>query len=221
MIHCKFLEGGARVNHKRVARLVRLHGIVGVTRQKSHGTTRRDPATAPAPVLVERTFVADRPDQRGIADIACLPTWAGFLYLAIVLDVFSRRIAAWAMDRALATRLVLDALNMAIGKRHPTAVIHHSGQGCQYTLVQFGKRCREVGVRTSRGSACEACDNAMAKSFFATLECEILDPRRSRPQAEAKLKIFERIGSWCNPRRRHPALGRVSRLTYEQRCAAA
>jgi putative transposase len=221
MIQFELQESGARVNHKRVARLMRRHGIVGVTRRKGRGTTQRDPTSPPAPDLVERTFAAERPDQLWVADITYIPTWAGFLYLAIVLDVCSRRIVGWAMDTSLATSLVLDALNMAIGQRHPTAVIHHSDQGCQYTSVQFGKRCQEVGVRPSMGSVGDAYDNAMAESFFATLECELLDRRRFRSQAEAKLAIFDWIEGWYNPRRRHSSLGRISPLTYERRLAVA
>lgn len=151
MIHAELVETGDAVNHKRVARLMRLHGIVGVTRRKPQWTTRRDPAASPAPDLVERTFRAARPDQLWVADITYVPTGAGFLYLAIVLDVCSRRIVGWAMATHLKTDLVLDALNMAIGQRQPTAVIHHSDQGCQYTSVAFGRRCREVGVRPSNG----------------------------------------------------------------------
>jgi putative transposase len=220
-ILAELVEAGWRVNHKRVARLMRLHGIAGVTRRKYHGTTRRDPTRPVAPDLVERTFTAERPDQLWVADITYIPTWAGFLYLAIVLDVFSRRIVGWAMHTTLATDVVLDALNMAIGQRQPRAVIHHSDQGCQYTSVQFGKRCQEVGVRPSMGSVGDAYDNAMAESFFATLECELLDRRRFKTQAEARMAIFDWIEGWYNPRRRHSSLGRVSPLTYEQRFAAA
>jgi putative transposase len=217
----ELVERGWRVNHKRVGRLMRLHGIVGVTRRKWHGTTRRDPLAPVAPDLVERQFVATRPDQLWVADITYVPTWAGFLYLAIVLDVFSRRIVGWSMHTSLATDVVLDALNMAVGQRQPTSVIHHSDQGCQYTSVQFGKRCHEMGVRPSMGSVGDAYDNAMAESFFATLECELLDRRRFKTQAEARLAVFDWIEGWYNPRRRHSSLGRVSPLTFEQRYAAA
>jgi len=220
-IQAELVAEGPAVNRKRVARLMRRHGVVGVTRRKSRGTTTREATATPAPDLVERRFVAERPDQLWVADITYIPTWTGFLYLAIVLDVFSRRIVGWAMDTSLATGLVLDALNMAIGQRRPTAVIHHSDQGCQYTSVQFGTRCREVGVRPSMGSVGDAYDNAMAESFFATLECELLDRRRFRSQAEATLALFRWIEGWYNPRRRHSSLGRVSPLTYEQRYAAA
>ncbi len=215
-------DQGWRVNHKRGGRLMRVHGIVGVTRRKWHGpTTQRDPVAAAAPDLVARTFQAERPDQLWVADITYIPTWAGFLYLAIVLDVCTRRVVGWAMGTSLASELVLDALNMAVGQRQPTAVIHHSDQGCQYTSLAFGRRCREVGVRPSMGSVGDAYDNAMAESFFATLECELLDRRRFRTQAEAKLAVFDWIEGWYNSRRRHSALGRVSPLTYERRFAAA
>jgi len=221
MIQAELTEGGERINHKRVARLMRLHGIVGVTRRKPHGTTRRDPQAAAAPDLVERAFRAERPDQLWVADITYVPTWAGFLYLAVVLDVCSRRIVGWAMATHLRTELVLDALNMAIGQRRPAAVIHHSDQGCQYTSVGFGRRCQEVGVRPSTGSVGDCYDNAMAESFFATLECELLDRRRFRSQAEARMAIFDWIEGWYNPRRRHSSLGRISPLTYERRMAVA
>jgi putative transposase len=221
MIQAELTEGGERINHKRVARLMRAHGIVGVTRRKPPGATRRDPGGSPAPDLVERAFRAERPDQLWVADITYVPTWAGFLYLAIVLDVCSRRIVGWAMATHLQTELVLDALNMAIGQRRPAAVIHHSDQGCQYTSVGFGRRCRDVGVRPSMGSVGDCYDNAMAESFFATLECELLDRRRFHTQAEARMAIFDWIEGWYNPHRRHSSLGRISPLTYERRLAVA
>jgi putative transposase len=120
------------------------------------------------------------------------------------------------MATTLETSVVMDALNMAIGQRRPAAVIHHSDHGCQYTSLQFGRRCREVGVRPSMGSVGDCYDNAMAESFFATLECELLARRRFRSHAEAKLAIFDFIEGWYNPRRRHSALGRISPLRFEQ-----
>lgn len=210
-------ELGQRINHKRIARLMRTAGLRGITRRKFRGTTQRDAAAIGAADLVERQFVATAPNQLWVADITYVPTWAGFLYLAIVLDVFSRRIVGWAMHTTLETTVVLDALNMAIGQRQPANVIHHSDHGCQYTSVQFGRRCREVGVRPSMGSVGDCYDNAMAESFFATLECELLDRRRFRTQAEARLAIFDFIEGWYNPRRRHSSLGRVSPVTFERR----
>jgi hypothetical protein len=152
-----------------------------------------------------------------VADITYIPTWAGFLYLAVALDAFSRRIVGWAMATALHTQLVLDALNMALATRRPKHVIHHSDQGSQYTSIAFGKRCGEAGVRPSMGSLGDAYDNAMAESFFATLECELLDRRRFKTQAEARMAVFEFIEGFYNPRRRHSSLGYLSPADYERR----
>jgi putative transposase len=150
-----------------------------------------------------------------------VPTWAGFLYLAVVLDVFSRRIVGWSMADHLKSQLVLDALNMALQQRRPTDVIHHSDQGSQYTSITFGNRCREAGVRPSMGSVGDAYDNAMAESFFATLECELLDRRCFQTHAEARTALFTFIEGWYNPRRRHSALGYLSPVDYERRAQAA
>src|SRR5262249_30294016 len=154
-------------------------------------TTRRDHDAGPAPDLVDRNFTAAGPDRLWVADITYVPTWAGFLYLAVVLDAWSRRVVGWAMATHLRTELVLDALNMAFTRRRPTDVIHPSDQGCQYTSIGFGQRCREMGVRPSMGSVGDAYDNAMCESFFATLECELLDRHRFQSQAEARIAIFE------------------------------
>ena len=170
-----------------------------------------------APDLVERDFTAERPNVLWVADITYIPTWAGFLYLAVVLDAFSRRIVGWSMATSLHTELVLDALNMALATRRPKDVIHHSDQGSQYTSIAFGKRCREAGVRPSMGSVGDAYDNAMAESFFATLECELLDRRRFKTQAEARMAVFEFIEGFYNPRRRHSSLGYLSPVDYERR----
>ena len=215
-IHAELVDAGWRVNRKRVARLMRVHGIVGVTRRRGTSTTRRDRDARPAPDLVERAFTATAPNQLWVADITYIPTWAGFLYLAVVVDVYSRRIVGWAMENHLRTELVLQALNMALGQRRPDAVIHHSDQGCQYTSLQFGRRCTEVGVRPSMGSVGDCYDNALCESFFASLECELLQKRCFKTQAEAKMAIFDYIEAWYNPRRRHSALGRVSPVNYER-----
>ena len=156
------------------------------------------------------------PDRLWVADITYVPTWAGFLYLAVVLDAWSRRVVGWAMESHLRTELVLAALDMAVAQRRPTEVIHHSDQGCQYTSLAFGRRCREAGVRPSMGSVGDAYDNAMCESFFATLECELLDRERFRTQADARRAIFDFIEGWYNPRRRHSALDYLSPMIYER-----
>jgi Integrase core domain len=148
-------------------------------------------------------------------DITYIPTWTGFLYLAVVLDAFSRGIVGWSMATTLHTQVVLNALDMALWQRRPSGVIHHSDQGSQYTSIEFGKRCREAGVRPSMGSVGDAYDNAMAESFFATLECELLDRRRFKTQAEARIAVFEFIEGFYNPRRRHSSLGYLSPIMFE------
>jgi len=216
-IHQDLFEEGDRVGRKRIARLMRLAGLCGVSRRKGCRTTIRNDDTCPAPDLVERNFTVTAPDQLWVADITYIPTWAGFLYLAVVLDAFSRRIVGWAMETHLRTELVLDALNMALWRRRPSAVIHHSDQGCQYTSIAFGKRCKEAGVRPSMGSAGDCYDNAMCESFFATLECELLDRQRFRTQAEARMAVFEFLEGWYNPHRRHSGAGNLSPMEYERK----
>ena len=209
-------DAGIRVGRKRVARLMRASGISGVSRRRHSVTTVRVGAPQ-APDLVERDFTAQRPNLLWVADLTYIPTWAGFLYLAIVLDAFSRRIVGWSMATSLHMQVVLDALDMALWQRRPSDVIHHSDHGSQYTAIAFGKRCREAGVRPSMGSVGDAYDNAMAESFFATLECELIDRRRFRTQAEACMVVFEFNEGFYNPRRRHSSLGYLSPIDFERR----
>jgi putative transposase len=213
-VHAELAAQGVHVSRKRIARLMRAAGLVGVSRRKRPRTTIRAQDARPAPDLVERNFAAAGPDQLWVADLTYIPTWAGFLYLAVVLDAWSRRVVGWAMATHLRTELVLDALNMAFTQRRPTAVIHHSDQGCQYTSIAFGQRCREMGVRPSMGSVGDAYDNALCESFFATLECELLDRTRFKSQVDA-LAVFEFIEGWYNPHRRHSALDYLSPINYE------
>jgi putative transposase len=215
-IHADLAAHGIRIGRKRVARLMRRAGLQGVSRRKQFRTTVRDQTARPAPDLVDRQFEAPGPDRLWVADITYVPTWAGFLYLAVVLDVWSRRVIGWAMETHLRTELVLVALDMAVAQRQPTDVIHHSDQGCQYTSLAFGRRCREAGVRPSMGSAGDAYDNALCESFFATLECELLDRHRFRTPADARLAVFDFIEGWYNPRRRHSALDYRSPIVFER-----
>jgi putative transposase len=140
-------DEGIRVGKKRVARLMKADGLRGVCRRKFVVTTTRDPAAQPCADLVQRQFCADAPNRLWVADITYIPTWAGFLFLAVVLDAFSRRIVGWAMAEHLRTELVLSALNMALGQRRVRSdVVHHSDHGTQYTSIAFGLRCKEAGV---------------------------------------------------------------------------
>jgi len=222
-VHAELRAGGEKHGRKRIARLMREAGLVGASRRR-HGpvTTRRDKDARPAPDLVDRKFTAEGPNQLWVADITFVPTAAGFLYLAVVLDAWSRKIVGWAMATHLRAELVVDALQMAVGQRRPKSdVIHHSDQGSQYTSLAFGARCKEAGVRPSMGSVGDAYDNAMCESFFATLECELLDRRRFASQAEARVACFSFIEGFYNPVRLHSALGYRSPIRYEQDMQAA
>lgn len=220
-VHAELRDDGIAVSGKRVARLMRERGLCGASRRKFVVTTVRDKKARPAPDLVARRFTAERPNQLWVADITYVPTWSGFLFLAVVLDVYSRRVVGWAMANHMRKELVLDALNMAIYRRKPRGVVHHSDQGSQYTSIAFGQRCKEAGILTSMGSVGDCYDNAMCESFNATLECELLAKHRFKTQREAALAVFDFIEGWYNPHRRHSALGYLSPNNYERRKSAA
>jgi len=220
-VHAELAAQGVRVGRKRVARLMREADLQGASRRAPARTTVRDAKARPAPDLVERKFTVEAPDRLWVADITYIPTWAGFLYLAVVVDAWSRRVVGWAMATHLRTELVLAALEMALWQRRPQEVIHHSDQGTQYTSIAFGQRCREAGVRPSMGSVGDCFDNALCESFFATLECELLDRRRFRTPAEARRAVFDFLEGWYNPHRRHSALGYLSPAEFERRRKAA
>ena len=219
-VHAELAAQGIHVGRKRVARLMRAAGVRGVSRRKWVTTTTRDPEARAAPDLVQRDFHVDGPDRLWVADITYVPTEAGFLYLAVVLDAWSRRVIGWAMATHLRTELVLAALNMALEQRRPHGVIHHSDHGCQYTAIAYGQRCLAFGVRPSMGTVGDAYDTALCESFFATLECELLDRERFRTPAAARRAVFDYIEGWYNPRRRHSALSYESPLRYERIHAA-
>ncbi len=218
-VHAELTDAhGIHCGRKRVARLMRAAGLTGVCRRRTVPTTQRDEGTEVADDLVKHAFTASAPDRLWVADITSLPTWQGFLYLAVVLDAFSRRVVGWAMADHLRTELVLDALEMALWNRRPTAaVIHHSDHGCQYTSLAFGSRCRRAGVTISMGSVGDCYDNAMAESCFATLECELGARSCWRTPTEARMAVFDFIEGFYNPRRRHSALAYLSPAEYERR----
>jgi putative transposase len=214
-IHAELADEGVHVGRKRVARLMRAENLRGVSRRKVLHTTQRKQNARPAPDLVQRNFSASAPNRLWVADITYVATWTGWLYLAVVVDVWSRKVVGWAMSTHLRTILVLDALQMAVQQRRPEDVIHHSDQGSQYTSVAFGQRCRNAGVRPSMGSVGDCYDNAMCESFFATLECELLDRNTFHNPTEARQAVFTFIEGWYNPERRHSALDYLSPNRYE------
>ena len=150
-----------------------------------------------------------------------MPTASGVLYLAVVLDAWSGKVVGWAMANPLRAELVVDALEMAVGQRRPKDVIHHGDQGSQHTSLAFGKRCKEAGVRPSMGSVGDAYNNAMCESVFATVGCELLNPRRFTSQAEARMACSSFIEGWDNPVRLHSALGYQSPMACEAAAEAA
>ena len=196
-------------------------GLAGVSRRKSTVTTRRDRSARPAPDLVDRQFVAEGPNQLWVADITYVPTWVGFLYLAVVLDVWSRKIVGWAIASHLRTSLIVAALDMAIIQRSPDGVIHHSDQGCQYTSLEFGRRCREEGIRPSMGSVGDCFDNACAESFISTLKNELTHHLQFNTREEARTAIFEYIEVFYNRQRLHQTLGYLSPAEFERRAGVS
>jgi putative transposase len=220
-VHAELAATGTHVSRKRVARLMREQGLVGASRRRRVSTTVRDGKARRAPDLVNRDFSSPERDRLWVADITYIPTAAGFLYLAVVLDAWSRRVVGWSMATHLRTQLVLAALDMALEQRRPQEVIHHSDQGTQYTSIAFGQRCRQAGVRPSMGSVGDCFDNALCESFFATLECELLERRRFKTQPEARNAVFEFLEGWYNLYRRHSALGYLSPAEFERRAEAA
>jgi putative transposase len=217
-VHAELRYDGTRCSRKRVARLMTAAGLEGVHRRRAIRTTVRDRDAAPAPDLVNRSFRAPGPDRLWVADITYVPTWAGFLYVAVVVDVFSRLVVGWSMAGHLRTELILDALDMAISRRRPgDGLVHHSDRGTQYTSLAFGRRAREAGIALSMGSTGDAYDNALAESFFASLETELLDRTTFRTRADARLAVFDYIEAFYNPIRRHSALAYLSPAEFERR----
>jgi putative transposase len=216
-VHAELVAEGRHIACKRVARLMRAKGLQGVSRRKWTTTTKRNRGEAVAPDLVKRDFRVGAADQLWVADITYVPTWAGFLYVAVVLDAWSRRVVGWAFAGHLRVHLVLAALEMAIRVRQPRSVIHHSDHGSQYTSIAYGLRCRQAGIRPSMGSVGDAYDNAMCESFFATLECELLDRVSLRTRAEAEREVFEFIEGFYNSSRRHSSLGYLSPSEFEHK----
>jgi transposase InsO family protein len=217
-IHAELVEGGQHVGRKRVARLMGRAGLTGVHRRRFITTTVRDPDATPAPDLVQRDFHPSGPDRLWVADITALPTWEGELHLASVLDAWSRRIVGWSMDRSASAALVTGALDMAIGQRRPgPGLVHHSDHGTQYTSLAFGARMRAAGIAPSMGTVGDSYDNAMAESFFASLETELIDRTVWRTHAEARADVFDWIEAFYNRVRRHSALGYLAPAIYEER----
>jgi putative transposase len=207
------------VGRKRVARLMRELELQGVSRRgKKPRTTVADEKAPPAPDLVERRFAADAPNRLWLADITYVPTLEGYLFLGVVMDMFSRKIVGWSMRDDLKADLVVDALAMAVTRRRPPAgLVHHSDRGSQYTSLAFGKTLRQSGLVASMGSRGDALDNAACESCISTLKEEWIKRHRYQSRDEARLSIFRYVETFYNPRRRHSSLGGISPDEYELR----
>jgi putative transposase len=216
-VHAELYALGVRCSRRRVVRLMRRAGLRGCMRGRKRRTTRRDPRAVPAADLVKRDFTATSPNRLWTADITYVPTDEGFLYLAFVLDVYSRRIVGWAMEGHLRTELVVDALEMAVWRRKPKAgLVHHSDRGVQYTALSFGKKLEEAGIVPSMGRAGSALDNAISESFISTLKCELVHARRLPTREVARSAVFEYLEAFYNRRRLHSSLGYMSPESYEE-----
>lgn len=202
------------VGYRRVAKLMRLAGLQGVHHRRwRSGGTGRLPAVFED--RVQRRFTANGPDQLWVTDITQHRTAEGWVYCAAVIDVYSRRCVGWSIADHLRTELVIDALDMARWRRHPTGTIVHSDRGTQYTSWLFGTRMREAGLLGSMGKVASAFDNALMESFWGSMQIELLDRRAWQTRAELATTMFDWIEAFYNPTRRHSALGYLSPIDYE------
>jgi putative transposase len=216
------LEHDIRVGRKRVERLMRQAGLSGLHRRRRGRTTIRVQGVRTAPDLVERDFNPTAPDRLYCADITYIRTWEGWLYLASVMDCYSRRIVGWAMADHMRAELVVDALEMAVARRRPEGrPVHHSDKGSQYTSLIFTKRCRSVDIDVSTGSKGDCFDNAAMESFHASLKKDLVHRRSWPTKAAARTAVFGYIETFYNRRRRHSTLGMLCPVEFEARYAAA
>jgi transposase InsO family protein len=217
-VHAELRDRGRRHSRKRIARLMRAAGRRGRAPRRWRSTTIPDPAAPVRPDLIGRDFRTDagQVNVRWCGDITYINTWEGWLYLATVIDLASRRVVGWATAEHLRTDLVAQALTNAVATRRPTGpVIFHSDRGCQYTSTQYTQLADQLGVRLSVGRKGQCWDNAVAESFFATIKTELLDRRAWPTRARAHQAIFEWIEGWYNTRRRHSTLDYLSPAGYE------
>ncbi len=221
-VHAELRLGeGVRCSRKRVARLMAQAGVAGIYRRKGRGCTRRD-GSQPSDDLVNRAFDPAEPDRLWVMDVTEHPTAEGKIYLAVVLDAFSRRVVGWSIADHNRAELVVDAVQMAIWRRRPPRgqTVAHSDHGSTYTSWAFGRRLRGAGLLGSMGSIGDCFDNSVAESFFGTLQLELLDEHRWSTRQQLALAIFDWIEAWFNPRRRHSHCQMLSPIDYETTHAA-
>ncbi len=219
-IHQELHAQGVRVGRHRVARLMRLHDIRSIRRARGWRVQAApSPAVATANTL-RREFAATRPNEKWAGDITYIATRQGWLYVAVLMDLYSRRIIGWAMDTQLTTTLTLTALEMALRQRHVSAgLLHHSDRGCQYAATPYQQRLLALGIRCSMSRPGNCWDNAVVESFFATLKTELFSHRQSLTPEQARTEIFAYLEGFYNRIRRHSTLGYLSPVEFEQRTA--
>jgi len=222
-VHAELRLGlGTFCSRKRVERLMRQAGVAGIHRRRRAGCTRRDLDAQPSDDLVARQFDPVEADRLWVMDVTEHPTSEGKVYLAVVLDAFSRRVVGWSIADHVRSELVVDAVQMAIWRRQPPEgqVVAHSDHGSTYTSWAFGRRLRGAGLLGSMGSIGDCFDNSVAESFFGTLQLELLDEHRWSTREQLALAIFDWIEAWYNPRRRHSYCKMLSPVDYETANAA-
>lgn len=215
-VNAMLARDGVRVGTKRVARLMREAGLTGTFRRRRGRTTIQFPGIRTAPDLVKRDFYAFAPNQLWVADMTYIRTWEGWLYLASVMDAYSRKVVGWSMGSSMQAQLVVDALEMAVARRRPEpGLIHHSDRGSQYTALVFTASCKEAGIETSMGSKGCAYDNSAAESFFATLKKDLIHRQSWPTKEDARRAIFDYIEVFYNRKRLHTTLGNLSPEEFE------
>ena len=220
-VHAELTEEGHVVGRHKVARLMRLARLRGCPKRRFRVTTTRDRRHTVAPDLLKQNFAAEVPNQRWVADITYISTHQGWLYLAVVMDLFSRRIVGWSMSRWMSRRIVVGALRMAIDARRPNgSLIHHSDRGGQYTSDDFRNELAQHGIECSMTSGGHCYDNAVAESFFGLLKRERVNRTRYRTRDEARADVFDYIEVFYNRKRRHGYLGNISPADFEERSAS-
>ena len=221
-VHAELVAQGICVGRHRVARLMRLERLKGCPKKRFRITTDRHPDHAVAKNLLKQDFAANGPNQIWGSDITYISTREGWLYLAVVMDLYSRRIVGWSMSPWLGRRIVLDALRMAVASRRPTGVlIHHSDRGSQYTSDDYRKELARHGITCSMSSTGNCYDNAVVESFFGVLKRERVNRVRYQTRDEARADLFEYIEVFYNRKRRHGYLGNVSPADFEEQSAGS
>lgn len=221
-IHKDLVEEGVAVGRGRVERLMRGAGLRGRRPRSFVRTTVSDPGLAVVPNVLNRNFHADQPNQVWAGDITYIPTLDGWLYLAVLLDLYSRKVVGWSISSRIDTKLVSDALEMALLRRNPAAeLLHHSDRGCQYAAFEYRQALAERGIRCSMSRLANCWDNAVVESFFATLKTELLYDQPLAGRDDTRTRLVEYIEVFYNRRRRHSAIGLVSPEAYEDRMQGA